>query len=138
MGNTATLKPLLRPPPPPAYAKPPLPKRASEKTEGGAISTTAPAKPEQSATPVATPTPVAQKAVSPPPGFSGTILTPKNSSASPASGVSAKESTPSTNTSASQPAAVDAESSLGTPKPAPAVPAESIKSMSAWEPLTPK
>ena len=137
MGNTTTLKPLLRPPPPPAYAKPMLPMRVSEKT-GASVAptptTTTSAAPQQENVPLAAATPVAQKAVSPPPGFSGTILMPKNSSASPASTMSPKESTPSTNTSAER----DGSSGTPAPAPAPAPAAESIKSMSAWEPLTPK
>ncbi|SMN18940.1 similar to Saccharomyces cerevisiae YOR109W INP53 Polyphosphatidylinositol phosphatase, dephosphorylates multiple phosphatidylinositols [Maudiozyma saulgeensis] len=134
--STTSLKPVLRPPPPPAYVKPVLPVRPVapvEQVQKEVANDTTPV-PSMPAEP--------RKEASPPPGFSSSVLTPRNSSASPAPAIK-KETSPTRSLSKPASSPQSPEPSSGSTTVTERVPSSTVtphvnKSMSAWEPLTPK
>ncbi|CAB4254220.1 similar to Saccharomyces cerevisiae YOR109W INP53 Polyphosphatidylinositol phosphatase, dephosphorylates multiple phosphatidylinositols [Maudiozyma barnettii] len=137
VASMTSLKPVLRPPPPPAYVKPALPDRPvapiepiekKETSDTGPVSST-PREP--------------RKEISPPPGFSSSVLTPRNSSASSPAPVVSKEVLPTDNTTKPSPSPQSPESSSSGTSATERISSATVtphvnKSMSAWEPLTPK
>lgn len=137
--NNNVSKPFLRPPPPPAH-------RNVQLSDNKEANVGQPNKLERPSPPVnqAHVNSTVNRVVSPPPGFSGSILTPRNSSASP---------TPSFTqlTSSSVPIGSSTEQIASpklehTPEPVSdtgdaqvsSITPQNNKTMSSWEPLTPK
>ncbi|KAG0671230.1 inositol polyphosphate 5-phosphatase [Maudiozyma exigua] len=136
--STSSLKPALRPPPPPAYIKPPLPSRALPTSQQAAApNAIAPESGPAVSTPVEPP-----KQTSPPPGFTSSILTPKNSSVSPTPVTSKvpqnKPQVVDSPSSSSPSDTVETKSQTKLETPSATVTPHVNKSMSSWEPLTPK